>query len=437
MNKLIVLCASTFALQGCALITGGARETTGTAATPRGFADRALRVHIVAAKGEVAVANVRDVFRPPRFLTTVGTDYVDDSDAEAPLCSLAHEIDADLVVRVKSFTESRYSGGGPRCVRSRLAWVETPRSNHVLPNLGRDLQSVCEEYESEERSLTRRALPDRDRLSVTFAPRDCAMEGQVAAAELTNEAAYVIKELHDLFPSWQGTVVREGQRGATVAVDAEHTMSVGQGAKAIREDGTTRMGIVTAVEGRRAEVTFMSSREPGPLPQTVETHKRLWAVGLYPEARVLVGQAVGYGLNIEAFPMHHGALFGISGGGFEVTRDAGAGGGSGLHGYAGYAYWLFPTRLALYGRADFGLSSFRRAEEDEANGKAVVHAGTALGAKFRIPKVAFIDASGGYDAGPTVHVGALEDGQRSIPFAWRGASLRLTAGFTIDAWPGR
>ncbi|XXY45126.1 hypothetical protein WME91_34500 [Sorangium sp. So ce269] len=56
--------------------------------------------------------------------------------------------------------------------------------------------------------------------------------------------------------------------------------------------------------------------------------------------------------------------------------------------------------------------------------------GLAAGVKWRAPSIVVLDASGGYDLGPSVTL-STRDPERSAPFAWRGPAARLTVALDL------
>ncbi|KYF78035.1 hypothetical protein BE18_27460, partial [Sorangium cellulosum] len=188
-----------------------------------------------------------------------------------------------------------------------------------------------------------------------------------------------------------------------------------------REGDAAKTGVVTKVTGDRAEVRSLWPDRPFAPEDGVVFGGPLWGVAFVPEARVSVGNAVSAGVALEAYRAHHGPLLGLGVHGVVGTSGRAGVGGYGGHLYAGYVLWPVPTRLGLYMRGHGGVGSVRAGGDAETFG----FVGLAAGVKWRVPSIVVIDASGGYDLGPSATVSTGEPA-RTTAFAWRGPAMRLT-----------
>ncbi|WP_434044397.1 MULTISPECIES: hypothetical protein [Sorangium] len=272
--------------------------------------------------------------------------------------------------------------------------------------------------------MRRRAAAEVDTDVQLVTPTVCA--GSLAERKLPARLSVSPEQLRaQLTRLLQGSQVARTTGGwASVQLTPGASPAVGDEARAVgpgAQDNTT--GMVTRVAEGRAEVLGQWPDRPFATGDYVFFGGPLWSFSLTPEARVSVPNAVNLGVDFEVYRTHHGPLVGMGVGWLVGVGDSARVGGSGAHLYGGYLLWLSPTRFGLYLRGDAGMGGVWGTE------KPFVHVGIAAGLKWRVPSVMVLDASGGYDVGPSVTLGPAGSA-RPLSFAWHGPSARLT--FAID-----
>ncbi|WP_437675870.1 hypothetical protein [Sorangium sp. So ce131] len=351
--------------------------------------DGAMRVHVITSSMAVTPV-LHGMFRGPRFRYT---EEIPESPSALPdevgeLCAALERSGAELLIVASDRVE--YPPGEPEAQRLQPAAAE------VVTDVQLVTRTVCAE------SPVERRLPAR--LSVS--PEELG-------AQLTRllQGSRVARTTG----AWASVQLAPG---ASPAVGDE-ARAVGPGA----HENTT--GMVTRVAEGRAEILGLWPDRPYATGDHVFFGGPLWSFTLAPEVRASVPNAVSLGVDFEVYRTHHGPILGLGLGWLLGTGDSARVGGSGAHVFGGYQIWLSPTRLGLYLRGDAGLGGVRAWGTE----KPFVHVGLAAGLKWRVPSVMVLDASGGYDIGPSVTLGP--EGASSPPsFAWRGPSARLT--FAID-----
>ncbi|WP_437734494.1 hypothetical protein [Sorangium sp. So ce1335] len=387
-----------------------------------GLSDGELRVHAITSSRAVTTV-IQGVFRGPRFAYSeeVIADNSAQRDPRRDLCALLDRSKAELLL--VAMDELTFARGAPErtCLRR-----EAVPSRKELPEA--PLVSVCVEHEDLDRYEARRArYGELTSVVQLVTPALCggppALRG--APPSLSGTPERVREQLEELLP--RGAVV--GARGERASVQRSRGAPPGEGDEArvlARESHDTRTGVVTDVAGGRAEIHGLWPDRPFKPGESVVFGGPLWGAAVAPEARVSVGNAVSAGLAFEVYRVHHGPLLGGGVHGVAGTAGSARAGGFGAHLFAGYVLWPVPTRLGLYMRGQGGVGSARAGGDAETFG----FVGLAAGVKWRVPAIVVLDASGGYDLGPTVTL-STRDPARTAPFAWRGPAARLTVALDL------
>lgn len=387
-----------------------------------GLSDGALRVHAITSSRAVTSV-IQGAFRGPRFAYSeeVIADNSAQRDPRRDLCALLERSKAELLL--VALDELTFARGAPerKCLRH-----ETVPNRKEFPE--DPLVSVCVEHEDLDRYEARRArYGELTSVVQLVTPALCegppALRG--APPSLSGTPERVREQIEELLPRAE-VVGARGER-ASVRLSRGAPPAAGDEARVLaRERHDTRTGVVTGVAGDRAEVHGLWPDRPFTPGESVVFGGPLWGVSIAPEARVSVGNAVSAGLAFEVYRVHHGPLLGGGLHGVAGTTGSAGAGGFGGHLFAGYVLWPVPTRLGLYLRVDGGVGSARAGGDAETFGSV----GLAAGAKWRVPSIVVLDASGGYDLGPSVTL-STGDPERSAPFAWRGPAARLTVALDL------
>ncbi|XXX77514.1 hypothetical protein WMF30_01895 [Sorangium sp. So ce134] len=383
-----------------------------------GLSDGELRVHAITSSRAVTSV-IRDAFRGPRF--AYSEEAVEDNSAHREpgrdLCALLERSGAELLLVASD--ELTFDGEPPEqeCLRR-----ETVPSGKPFPEED-PLVSVCVEREDSSKYEARRArYGELTSVVELVTPARCAKPPALGAtaAALSGTPERIREQLAELLP--RAAVVEARGESAWAQALPGSAPSAGAEARVLaREGAAAKTGVVTEVTGDRAEVRSLWPDRPFQPNDGVVFGGPLWALALVPEARVSVGNAVSAGLAFEAYRVHHGPLLGLGVHGVVGTSGPAGVGGFGGHLFAGYVLWPIPTRLGLYLRGHGGLGSVRAGGGAETFG----FVGLAAGAKWRAPSILVVDASGGYDLGPSAAV-STGDPARTAAFAWRGPAMRLT-----------
>ncbi|WP_437998893.1 hypothetical protein WMF26_01755 [Sorangium sp. So ce185] len=423
LGRLLRACAAAavcLAPAGCVFYTRlSAYAPSPTAADiAGGLSDGALRVHAITSSRAVTSV-IRDAFRGPRFVYS--EEVVEDNSAQRDpgrdLCALLERSGAELLLVASD--ELAFAGGAPErdCLRR-----ETVPSGKPFPEAD-PLVSVCVEHEDSSKYEARRArYGELTSVVQLVTPARCERPPALgaSASALSGTPERIREQLADLLPR-AAVVEARGERAWAQAIPGSAPSVGGEARVPAREGDAAKTGVVTEVTGDRAEVRSLWPDRPFAPKDGVVFGGPLWGVAFVPEARVSVGNAVSAGVALEAYRAHHGPLLGLGVHGVVGTSGPAGVGGFGGHLYAGYVLWPVPTRLGLYMRGHGGVGSVRAGGDAETFG----FVGLAAGVKWRVPSIVVIDASGGYDLGPSATVSTGEPA-RTIAFAWRGPAMRLT-----------
>ncbi|WP_437813921.1 hypothetical protein [Sorangium sp. So ce1078] len=388
-----------------------------------GLSDGVLRVHAITSSRAVTTV-IRGAFRGPRF--AYSEEVIDDNsaqrDARRDPCALLERSGAELLLVAAD--ELAFAGEAPglKCLRH-----ETVPSRKPFPEED-PLISVCVEHEDFATYEARRARYGELTSVVQLVTPALCEEPRATGAgapALSGTPERIREQLEELLP--RAAVVEARGERAWVRVSPGAAPGAGAEARVLaRERAGTKTGVVTEVTGDRAEVRGLWPDRPFKPDEGVVFGGPLWGIAFVPEARVSVGNAVSAGLAFEAYRVHHGPLLGLGVHGVAGTSGAAGVGGYGAHLFAGYVLWPVPTRLGLYLRGHGGVGSVRAGGDAETFG----FVGLAGGVKWRVPSIVVLDASGGYDLGPSTTL-STGDPARSTPFAWRGPAMRLTVALDL------
>ncbi|MGK3998826.1 hypothetical protein [Sorangium sp. So ce1024] len=401
-----------------------------SASVAEALGDGVMHVHGITDSRAVA-AVLHGMFRGPRFSFS---NEVPESPSALPdevgeLCAALERSGAELLIVASD--RVAYPPGEPEAQRLPSHGDEGGRREDEGNEAGGERpaeprNAAYAQHEATRVEMRRRAAAEVDMDVQLVTPTVCA--GSLAERKLPARLSVSPEQLRaQLTRLLQGSQVARTTGGwASVQLAPGASPAVGDEARAVgpgAQDNTT--GMVTRVEEGRAEILGQWPDRPFATGDHVFFGGPLWSFSLTPEARVSVPNAVNLGIDFEVYRAHHGPLMGMGIGRLVGVGDSARVRGSGAHLYGGYLLWLSPTRFGLYLRGDAGLGAVSTSGTE----KPFVHVGIAAGLKWRVPSVMVLDASGGYDVGPSVTLSPA-GGARPLSFAWHGPSARLT--FAID-----